>query len=307
MQELTMLTGASRNIDHLNAPLTAEQEADTRAQLIQALQMTLDANQLLETYFRQIQGFVAVGGMQFRFENGKDVAKFGRDSLHHCDYRLSTDEGYLGEIVFSRSKRFVEHEFKTIETLLGALVYPLRNALRYQAALQLALIDPLTKLGNRTALDNALRRELQLAERHHTELSLLMIDVDHFKKTNDTFGHARGDLVLQEIASTIEKVCRETDISFRFGGEEFVVLLRKTTEKGARIIAERLRKEICLLSIEVKGQTIKPTVSIGISTRNAEQKEHIKDLFDRADKALYRAKQSGRNCVKDSRETESLN
>lgn len=302
-----MLTGASRNIAHLQAPLTAEQETETIAKLVQALQMTLDANELLEIYFRQVQGFVSIGGMQFRFAHGKDVAKFGRDSLHHCDYRLSTDEGYLGEIIFSRSKRFVEHEFKTIETLLGTLVYPLRNALRYQAALQLALIDPLTKLGNRTALDNALRRELQLAERHQTELSLLMIDVDHFKKINDTFGHARGDLVLQEIANTIEKVCRETDISFRFGGEEFVVLLRKTSEKGARIIAERLRKEISQISIDVQGMKIKPTVSIGISTRLSEQKEHIKDLFERADKALYCAKQAGRNCVMDSREAAPLN
>ncbi len=165
--------------------------------------------------------------------------------------------------------------------------------------MQLALLDPLTRLGNRAALDNALRRELQLAERHHYELSVLMVDVDHFKKINDQYGHSAGDQVLQEIASTIEAVCRESDISFRYGGEEFVVLLRKTSEMGARIIAERLRREINFLEIEKGTAKIRPSVSIGIGTRASGQKEHINDLFERADKALYRAKQAGRNCVRD--------
>jgi diguanylate cyclase (GGDEF)-like protein len=163
----------------------------------------------------------------------------------------------------------------------------------------MALLDPLTRLGNRAALDNALRRELQLAERHHYELSLLMIDVDHFKRINDEHGHGCGDEILQLIARTIENVCRETDISFRYGGEEFVVLLRKTGGSGARIIAERLRKEINNIALGKNGHAVKPTVSIGISTRESSQKEHISDLFDRADKALYLAKSSGRNCVKD--------
>jgi diguanylate cyclase (GGDEF)-like protein len=105
--------------------------------------------------------------------------------------------------------------------------------------------------------------------------------------------------VLQAIARTIETVCRETDISFRYGGEEFVVLLRKTDERGARIISERLRREISEIVIEPTGHNIKPTVSIGIGTREYGQKEHINDLFERADKALYLAKQAGRNCVRD--------
>jgi diguanylate cyclase (GGDEF)-like protein len=223
--------------------------------------------------------------------------------LHHCDYRLTTDEGYLGEIIFNRGKRFSETERTKLEITLGALIYPLRNALHYQSALHLALLDPLTHLGNRAALDNALRRELQLAERHQYEFSMLMIDVDHFKLINDRYGHSRGDEVLQEIARTIESVCRETDISFRYGGEEFVVLLRKTSESGACIIGERLRKEISKIVIQQNADSIQPTVSIGISTRVSNQKEHINQLFDRADKALYQAKQTGRDCVVSSSAT----
>ena len=299
MRDMTMLTGNQVVSISYKAPLTPEQEIEAKAKIIQALQMTLEPNEVLTIFFKHMQTIVPLGGIQFRFANNKDITKLGRDSLHHCDYRLTTDEGYLGEIIFNRSKRFAESELSTIEIFLGALVYPLRNALRYHAALQMALLDPLTRLGNRAALDDALRRELQLAERHHYELSVLMIDVDHFKRINDEHGHGRGDEILQLIARTIETVCRETDISFRYGGEEFVVLLRKTSESGARIIAERLRKEISNITVGKNGHAIKPTVSIGIGTRESTQKEHISDLFDRADKALYLAKQAGRNCVKD--------
>ncbi len=305
MRDMTMLTGTQGLVIGQAAPLTPEQETEARAKLIQALQMSLEPNEILTIFFRHLQSLVTVGGIQFRFANNRDITKLGRDALHHCDYRLTTDEGYLGEIIFSRSKRFIETELAALEIMLGALVYPLRNALRYQAAMQLALLDPLTHLGNRAALDNALRRELQLAERHHYELSLLMIDVDHFKAINDRHGHSQGDDVLREIARTIESVCRETDISFRYGGEEFVVLLRKTGETGARTIAERLRRTISKLVIGHNGNSVRPTVSIGISTRTSEQKEHINDLFERADQALYRAKEAGRNCVRDLAEAET--
>jgi diguanylate cyclase (GGDEF)-like protein len=292
-----MLTGSPVSPIGYKTPLTPEQEIETRAKLIQALQMSLDPNEVLGIFFSHLQTIVAVGGIQFRFPNNKDITKLGRDALHHCGYRLTTDEGYMGEIVFNRSKRFIEAELTTLEMLLGSLVYPLRNALRYQAAIQMALVDSLTNLGNRAALDSALRRELQLAERHQYDLSLLMIDVDHFKHINDQHGHGRGDEVLQAIALTIENVCRETDISFRYGGEEFVVLLRKTSEAGASIIGERLRREISKLTIGKDSTASRPTVSIGVSTRISQQKEHINDLFDRADRALYKAKHTGRNRV----------
>jgi len=298
MRDMTVFTGTQTTSPGYSAPLTPEQEIEARAKLIQALQMSLEPNDVLAIFFKHLQTIIPMGGVQFRFANNKDITKLGRDALHHCDYRLTTDEGYLGEIIFNRSKRFIESEFITLEILLGALVYPLRNALRYQTAMQLALLDPLTRLGNRAALDNALRRELQLAERHDYELSMLMVDVDYFKSINDQYGHSTGDQILQKIARTIEAVCRETDISFRYGGEEFVILLRKTNDVGAHIIAERLRTEINRIVIDKNGHHIQPSVSIGIATRAANQKEHIEDFFERADKALYQAKQSGRNCVK---------
>ncbi|PUA29818.1 MAG: GGDEF domain-containing protein [Cellvibrio sp. 79] len=288
-------------------PLTPEQELATRVRLAQALQMSLDPTEVLTSFYKHIQSAVSLSGLVFKFGNNNPDQKIGRECLHHCDYRLTTDEGYLGEIVFSRSKRFADSELITLEFLLSSLIYPLRNAIRYQTAMRLALLDPLTMLGNRAALDSALNRELQLAERHDHELSLLMIDADYFKKINDEYGHHRGDLVLCEIARSIQAVCRGSDIIFRYGGEEFVVLLGKTNAEGAKIIAERIRQQIEQTHVSYNGKSIGTTVSIGIATRHANKaKEHINDLFDRADAALYQAKAKGRNCVISSDDLEII-
>lgn len=303
MRDMTMVTNAhpangASSIPLI--PLTPEQELTTRVRLAQALQMSLDPAEVLKLFYQHIQAIVSCSGILFKFGKDNNDLKIGRECLHHCDYRLTTDEGYLGEIIFSRSKRFAEAELNTLEFLLGSLIYPLRNAIRYQSAMRLALLDPLTLLGNRAALDTAVQRELQIAERHHQALSLLMVDVDYFKKINDDYGHHRGDLVLCEIAKVIQSACRSSDITFRYGGEEFVVVLGKTDAEGARVIAERIRQAIAETSIKYKDKTIAITVSIGIATRRADEKEQIKDIFERADQALYTAKSSGRNCVVNS-------
>lgn len=300
MRDMTLMTSAHNAIGAANVPfnpLTPEQELATHLRLVQALQMSLDTREILSLFYKHAQEVVHLSSVKFKLDDSSSELKIGRECLHHCDYRLTTNEGYLGEIIFSRSKRFVEAELTTLELLLRALVYPLRNAIRYQAVMRNSLLDPLTSLGNRTALDSTLRRELQMAERHHHELSLLMIDIDFFKKINDEYGHNRGDLVLREVAKGIQSACRGSDITFRYGGEEFVVVLGKTGANGAKIIAERIRQQIANTHIEHNGKNINVTVSVGIATRQSGGQEHINDLFDRADKALYIAKNSGRNCV----------
>lgn len=300
MRDMTMVTNAHKANGAGSIPLgipTQDQELAVRVRLTQALQMSLDPTEIISLFFHQIQPLVQISGVTFKSSTTKDDSRVGRESLHHCDYRLTTDEGYLGEVIFSRSKRFIETELIKIEQLLSALVYPLRNAVRYQTAMRLALLDPLTLVGNRAALNNNLKRELQLAHRQQQQLSLLMIDVDHFKKINDDYGHHRGDLILCEIAKTIQSVCRSTDSIFRYGGEEFVVLLSNTNAIGAEIIAERIRERISETEILHNTMAINTTVSIGVATHNGDQNEGIEELFERADKALYSAKQSGRNCT----------
>jgi diguanylate cyclase (GGDEF)-like protein len=302
MRDLTMINTPLTKVQ-TPVPISDETRLTAQVKLMQALQTSLDPHLLLASFFKHIQAVVSVSGSALTLKNTEQVYKAGRSCIHSCSYRLSTDEGFLGELALSRSRRFSEDELMNIEMFVGSFVFALRNALKYQEALTLALLDPLTMVGNRKALDTAIRRELPLAERHHQDLSVLMIDVDHFKSINDTHGHDKGDQVLTAIAKTIQTVCRETDLIFRFGGEEFLVILRNTNIQGAQIIAERLRQQIASTSVGVKDGIISPNVSIGISSLHHGNKEKPQDLFKRADTALYRAKSAGRNCVVDEEMT----
>jgi two-component system, cell cycle response regulator len=162
----------------------------------------------------------------------------------------------------------------------------------------LAHTDPLTQLLNRRALTVRLVAELERVRRYNAPLTVLMIDVDHFKLVNDTYGHIAGDLVLEELGLTLQRAARSVDTVARYGGEEFVVALPETGEQGAMSFAERLRTKVEWNSFSIgKGQTIRVTVSVGLATFEGVRVETAEDLLDAADKALYRAKQSGRNVV----------
>ena len=299
MRDMTMVTNAQKANGAGNIPLgipTQDQELAVRARLTQALQMSLDPSEIISLFFHQIQPLVQMSGVLFKSATTKDDARVGRESLHHCDYRLTTDEGYLGEVIFSRSKRFSEDELARIEQLLSLLVYPLRNAVRYQTAMRLALLDPLTLVGNRAALNNSLKRELQLANRQHQQLSLLMIDVDYFKKINDTYGHAMGDWALQQVVSCCRNFMRNSDIFGRVGGEEFAIVLPDCTADKAEMLAEICRDAIAAIDTSQFSSPFTLTASFGISEA-AQVGYDISALLDSADKALYKAKDNGRNQV----------
>lgn len=299
MRDMYMVSNATQPSISVAQPieLTPEQELQARFRLLQALQTSLNLSDLLNLFYKHMQPIVAVGGLKFAAADQADSISFGRTSLHHCDYRLSMDDGLLGTIIFCRGKRFDETELARIELLLSYLVHPLRNALQHEKALRLTMLDPLTLVGNRAALDAALRRELQMAERYKYPLSLLVADADHFKLVNDQFGHTCGDQVLQEIARNIQSVCRATDECFRYGGEEFVVLLPRTHAIDALVIGERIRQKIESLLIDHPEQPITTSVSLGIAGFSGAESITPEQLFKQADKALYRAKSGGRNRV----------
>ncbi len=160
---------------------------------------------------------------------------------------------------------------------------------------ELALKDPLTGLNNRRAFISESNRILDLAKRHGEPLSLLMLDIDNFKKINDTYGHDVGDLVLKKLAEVIKKNVRSSDIPARFGGEEFVILLPKTDEKGALLVAERIRKDFRNASVQVDGKNVWTSVSIGVAAFGGS--EDLDALVKKADEALYQAKNSGKDRV----------
>ena len=160
-----------------------------------------------------------------------------------------------------------------------------------------ALRDGLTKLFNKRYFTERLDSELKFAQRHNTALSLLMLDLDHFKKVNDTLGHLAGDTVLAAIANTLHKAVRNEDVVARFGGEEIAIILRAIEIDSAFVMAERLRKLVEATKIDFDGKQLRATVSIGLASYPSTPCKTPEHLVEAADKALYRAKHGGRNRV----------
>lgn len=162
---------------------------------------------------------------------------------------------------------------------------------------ELSNTDPLTQLANRRSLMRALESEYQRSERHGHPLSLVMADIDHFKKINDTYGHQQGDLVLKAVAEAIRKQLREYDLAARFGGEEFALLLPETDLAQATQVAERVRAMVAGLRLAGELQNLRTSISLGVATRPHPEITNLNDLIRVADDALYAAKQAGRNRV----------
>src|SRR5215831_8526740 len=160
-----------------------------------------------------------------------------------------------------------------------------------------ALRDGLTKVFNKKYFTDYLEKEFAFAARHKGPLALIFLDIDHFKKINDTYGHPAGDFVLSELSQMMANLVRTEDVLARFGGEEFTVLCRGTDLAGARIVAERLRKAVEERAFTFGGKTIPVTISLGIaSVPDGGVNDHAAFLAA-ADKALYEAKRTGRNRV----------
>ncbi len=157
---------------------------------------------------------------------------------------------------------------------------------------QLMKIDPLTLTGNRRAMDMDVSRLLEEHNKYGTALTAFMIDIDHFKTVNDTYGHLFGDGVIAQTAKVIATHMRDNERLYRYGGEEFLVVARNINEEDASILAERLRKHVEVAPFE---RDIHLTISLGVAHLGAQ--EDVDDWLKRADKALYQAKDQGRNCV----------
>ena len=158
-----------------------------------------------------------------------------------------------------------------------------------------SIFDPLTNCYNKKESEFLLERFFKEFLRYATPLSVLMLDIDHFKKVNDTYGHLAGDYVLKEVANVIKSTIRQSDICGRFGGEEFLIILPNTKLSGAMKLAERLRNNIHNHKFIYNNQEIPLTVSIGITS--ASKSDSIYSIIQRADEALYEAKNKGRNRV----------
>ncbi|MCX2900742.1 GGDEF domain-containing protein [Pseudomonas mandelii] len=267
--------------------------AQVRQQLVLQLQTSLEPQRILGLFFREIQRLVPLDALSYQHKASDLRLEFGLRGHHSISYSLSHEGEHLGELTFRRNQRFTEQEQGNLESLLSALLFPMRNALLYRVATQSALRDPLTDTGNRVAMDQTLQREIDMSRRHLQPLSLLMLDIDHFKRINDSHGHSAGDDVLKAVAASIKGQLRNVDMVFRFGGEEFLILLSNTGREAAAMIGERLRVATQSQEYLADGKSVELTVSLGCSTLLPG--ESAESLLRRADSALYVAKREGRN------------
>lgn len=199
------------------------------------------------------------------------------------------------------------HDYVTKPFIYPILAARMRSALRLkesQDALQkaninlafLASTDPLTGCYNRRHFFELASVEFSKAERYDRDLSVLMIDADHFKAINDQYGHAAGDEALKRLAYHCQSLVRQSDLCARLGGEEFAICCPDTDIKGGLMLAERMRKAIAEDTIEHNGYKINLTVSIGVCAQQSCD-QNLDEILNRADQKLYKAKQEGRNCI----------
>ncbi|OCR26308.1 DeoR family transcriptional regulator [Pseudomonas syringae] len=257
------------------------------------LQTSLEVERVLSIFFQGVQRWMSLSALTYDHRDSDLHLQLGERSHHSANYSLSNEGEYLGTLLFQRNQRFTEQELADLESLLACLLFPMRNALLYRSATQSALRDPLTGAGNRIAMDQTLSREIEVARRHKQPLSLLMLDIDHFKQVNDTYGHSSGDEVLKAISLAIKGQLRNIDRVFRYGGEEFLIVLSNTGRESAAMIGERLRQAAHDLIYPILDHPLELTVSLGCSTLLPA--ESADSLLRRADAALYVAKREGRN------------
>ena len=182
-----------------------------------------------------------------------------------------------------------------ILNLSELIAMSISNAVLYEQIKKLAVTDGLTGISNRPNMEQSLLNEFGRSMRYNSPLSIVLLDVDHFKEVNDSYGHQKGDEILVTFASILKKFCRANDIAARYGGEEFLMILPQSNAQGAFKIAERVREEIMKMSFVGNDSKFSVTTSCGVAELNRDCMKNIDQLINVADNAMYEAKNSGRN------------
>lgn len=290
------IESASSNVPHrITMPDESFVDSGSSLRMAARLQVTLDLERLIGLFVEEANLLLDDVALHYAHPGLGIKVGIAPQGVHRCSYDLRIVDMALGEVTIARAKRFQKWELEVFEALLGGLLFPLRNALQYRDALEAAHRDPLTGLYNRAALDEALGNEISRAHRNGNPLALLMIDIDHFKDVNDRYGHLAGDRVLGAVAQCLSHGKRDADRLYRYGGEEFALLLPETALAEAGIVAERMRALVAGLAIDCDAHPVDARTSIGVACLRS--RGDANQLLHSADLALYRAKRLGRDRV----------
>lgn len=262
------------------------------------LQLSLDTEKILQLFFKQIKHDFKLSKLLYTNNQGNQninillgnkitPVKFNIKNVKK--YELFHQQEYLGELDLISQVKLNPAKTIELKSYINLLILPLRNSLLYTKALKDTRIDPLTQTGNRLALFEDLNYHFNFSTRYNTPLSIIFIDIDFFKQINDQYGHILGDKILINLSQSLKNIIRKSDMVYRFGGEEFVILLENTNQNGVLNLAKKFKAFFNTNKIH----DLNVTISMGIATRDST--DSIESLIDRADRALYKAKAKGRN------------
>jgi len=257
--------------------------------LLERLQTTLNVEKLLNIFSKEAEKQVDFSGLYFKNQDFSTCIKGSRTAKVERSFELKIGNEFIGTLTYSVNKPISLSKYKILNQLHQHLLYPLRNALNFEMTSKLAMQDGLTGLGNRRYFDEQLTRAIHHANRQQTRVGLILGDLNKFKAVNDTYGHQVGDLVLKHVASAMIASIRDSDSVFRFGGDEFAIIVENASDNSLHIIEDRINTAIDNDPLLSK---YKLTCSLGCTFMNRADNEA--SVFERADQALYKQKMNMR-------------
>jgi len=228
--------------------------------------------------------------------NRKSGSKFFKED-YFATIPLKIEKEIVGVLNINDGKQ-VSFDVSNLDFILKLSEFismTVSNAILYEKTKKLSVTDGLTGISNRPNMEQALHSEFERSMRYDAPLSVVLLDVDHFKGVNDTYGHQKGDEILVAVASLLKKFCRANDIAARYGGEEFLMILPQSNAQGAFKIAERVREEMMKLNFTGNESNFSVTTSCGVAELDRDDMKNADQLISVADHALYEAKNGGRN------------
>ncbi|SEL53454.1 diguanylate cyclase (GGDEF) domain-containing protein [Colwellia chukchiensis] len=284
-----------RTVNVVNHPntkfnaFTLFQHNDKKSQrnlaILERLQTTLDIKQLIDIFATEVAKYLNFSGLYFKHAEISVTAKGSRAGKVERQFELRLNECFFGIITYSVNSPISLDNYKVLNELHHLLLNPLNNAVRYHQAMQLAMQDALTQLGNRRHFDEEIKRTMAQAIRRQSRVGLILCDLNKFKAINDSFGHTVGDNVLIHFADALRQSIRDADCIFRFGGDEFAIIVCDASPQSLSAIEQRIQHAIAQDALLAQ---YKVGCGLGLALMNNADSEN--SLFERADSALYRQK-----------------
>ena len=253
--------------------------------LAEQLQTSLDLTSLLNIFSKEVAKIIDFSGLYFKKGNITAQVKGSKPAKNERLFELKINQQYIGTLTYAINNAISLTHYKMLTDLHQLLIHPINNAISYQQAISLAMHDELTSLGNRRYFDQQIKRAMHHANRQVSQLGLMVCDLDKFKIINDTHGHHVGDQVLVEFSKALKASVRDSDSVFRFGGDEFVIVVEDASEKSLMLIEKRLTEAMSHNPLLAKYQV---ACSTGYTFMTRDDNE--KSLFERADAILYQKK-----------------